>query len=128
MDQMINKAGYTANTSRWRVGRGGNARFHTFKLDHHGPTDGRTDGQSLLQSRLSATKKYANKSQRKQENCILVTGNMEGFALSIHLFYCWHVGHAKENKTAGRIHGYQTACGWAGAVKKNAYQACWPVQ
>ena len=38
-----NKAGYTANTIRGRVGRGGNARFHTFQLDHHGPTDQRTD-------------------------------------------------------------------------------------
>ena len=49
-----NKAGYTANTSRGRVGRGGNACFHTFQLDHHGPTnrptnqptDGRTDKAS----------------------------------------------------------------------------------
>ena len=39
-----NEAGYTANTSCGRVGRGGNARFHTFQLDHHGPTDRRTDG------------------------------------------------------------------------------------
>ena len=38
-----NKAGYTANTSRGWVGRGGNARFHTFKLDHHGPTNQPTD-------------------------------------------------------------------------------------
>ena len=38
-----NKAGYTANTSCGRVGRGGNARCHTFQLDHHGPTDGRTN-------------------------------------------------------------------------------------
>ena len=47
-----NKAGYTANTSRGRVGRGGNARFHTFKLDHHGPTnqptDQPTDGRTKL--------------------------------------------------------------------------------
>ena len=44
-----NKAGYTANTSRGRVGRGGNARFHTFRLVFTDrPTDGRTDGQSLL--------------------------------------------------------------------------------
>ena len=35
-----NKAGYTANTSCGRVGRGGNARFHTFRLVF---TDGRTD-------------------------------------------------------------------------------------
>ena len=51
-----NKAGYTA-TSCGRVGRGGNARFPTFRLDHlygptnqptNQPTDGRTDGQSLL--------------------------------------------------------------------------------
>merc|ERR1712150_217117 len=27
-------------------GRGGNARIHTFQLDHHGPTDGRTDKAS----------------------------------------------------------------------------------
>ena len=46
---MKNKAGYTANTSCGRVGRGGNARFHTFQLDHHdGLTDRPTDGQSLL--------------------------------------------------------------------------------
>ena len=42
---LSNKAGYTANTSWGRVGRGGNARFYTFQLDHHGPTDQRTDGQ-----------------------------------------------------------------------------------
>ena len=41
--KVINKAGYMANTSRGWVGRGGNARFRTFKLDHHGPTDGWTD-------------------------------------------------------------------------------------
>ena len=35
-----NKAGYTANTSCARVGRGGNARFNTFQLVHH---DRRTD-------------------------------------------------------------------------------------
>ena len=40
---MENKAGYTA-TSCGRVGRGGNARFPTFQLDHHGPTDQRTNG------------------------------------------------------------------------------------
>ena len=40
-----NKAGYMANTSR----RGGNAWFPTFRLVlTDGPTDGRTDGQSLL--------------------------------------------------------------------------------
>ena len=47
-----NKAGYTA-ISCGRVGRGRNARFPTFQLDHHGPTDrptdrwtdGRTDGR-----------------------------------------------------------------------------------
>ena len=39
-----NKAGYTANTSCGRVGRGGNARFHIFQHDHYG----QTDGQSLL--------------------------------------------------------------------------------
>ena len=42
-----NKAGDTANTSCGRVGRGGNARFHTFQLDHHdGPIDRRTDGRT----------------------------------------------------------------------------------
>ena len=44
-----------ANTSRGRVGRGGNASFLTFRLDHHdrqtdgltdGPTDQRTDKAS----------------------------------------------------------------------------------
>ena len=44
-------AGYTANTSCGRMGRGGNTRFHTFQLDHHdgptnGPTDRRTDKAS----------------------------------------------------------------------------------
>ena len=57
---MKNKAGYTA-TSCGRVGRGGNARFHTFELDYYrradGWTDQRTDGQSLLQSCVFATKK-----------------------------------------------------------------------
>ena len=47
-----NKAGYTA-TSCGRMGRGGNASFHTFWLiimdqQTDGRTDGRTDGQSLL--------------------------------------------------------------------------------
>ena len=42
----INKAGYTANTSCGRVGRGGNAGFHNFQLDHHERTDGRTDGRT----------------------------------------------------------------------------------
>ena len=42
----LNKAGYTANTSRGRVGRGEDARFHTFKLDQHGPTDRRTNGRT----------------------------------------------------------------------------------
>ena len=44
----MNKAGYTANTSRGLVGgrAGGNARFYTFQLDHHGPTDGWTDGRT----------------------------------------------------------------------------------
>ena len=37
----MNKAGYPA-TSYGRVGRGGNARFLTFRLDHYGRTDGRT--------------------------------------------------------------------------------------
>ena len=40
-----NKAGYTANTSRGRVGRGGNACFHTFRLERDGPTDRPTDGR-----------------------------------------------------------------------------------
>ena len=47
MSMMI-KAGYTANSSCGRVGRGGIARFHTFRLvlmdgRMDGPTDGRTD-------------------------------------------------------------------------------------
>ena len=41
-----NKAGYTANTSRGRVGRGGNACFHTFRLERDGPTNQRTDKAS----------------------------------------------------------------------------------
>ena len=43
--EKMNKAGYTA-TSCGRVGRGGNAHFPTFRLDHYGPTDGPTDGRT----------------------------------------------------------------------------------
>ena len=40
-----NKAGYTANTSCGRVGRGENASFHTSRLVFNdGRTDGPTDG------------------------------------------------------------------------------------
>ena len=50
----MNKAGYTANTSRGRVGRGGNACFPTFRLERDGPTNQptnrptnrRTDGRT----------------------------------------------------------------------------------
>ena len=35
---LLNKAGYMANTNCGQVGRGGNARFHTFQLDYR-PTD-----------------------------------------------------------------------------------------
>ena len=42
-----NKAGYTANTSCGRVGRGGNACFHTFRLVFTDrPTDRLTDGRT----------------------------------------------------------------------------------
>ena len=44
--QKENKARYTANTSCGRVGKGGNAGFHTFQLDHHGLTDERMDGRT----------------------------------------------------------------------------------
>ena len=37
-----NKAGYTA-ISYGRMGRGGNALFPPFRLDHYGPTDGPMD-------------------------------------------------------------------------------------
>ena len=41
-----NKAGYTA-TSCGQVGRGGNARFHSFRLVlTDGPTNQRTDGRT----------------------------------------------------------------------------------
>ena len=58
MNTGCNKAGYTANTSRGRVGRGGNECFPTFRLKRDGrtdrptdrptnqPTDGRTDKAS----------------------------------------------------------------------------------
>ena len=36
---LYNKAGCAANTSRGRMGRGGNACFHTFQLDDPGWTD-----------------------------------------------------------------------------------------
>ena len=56
-DAGLNKAGYTANTSCGRVGRGGNARFHTFQLDHYrgtnGPTDRRMDNTYKSRERLT---------------------------------------------------------------------------
>ena len=40
----MSKAGFTADTSRSRVGKGGKARFCTFELDHYQRTNGqRTD-------------------------------------------------------------------------------------
>ena len=58
---LVKKVGYTA-ISCGRVGRGGNARFPTFDsiiTDQrtNGLTNGQTDGQSLLLSCVSATKK-----------------------------------------------------------------------
>ena len=49
----VHKGGIHGHTSCGRVGRGGNARFHTFWLmftdqPTNQPTDGWTDGQSLL--------------------------------------------------------------------------------
>ena len=45
--EWMNKAGYTAITSRGRVGRGGNAGFSTFRLVlTDGPTNQRTDGRT----------------------------------------------------------------------------------
>ena len=48
VNEKMNKAGYKANIGCGLVGRGGNARFYTFQVDHHGrtngPTDQRTDG------------------------------------------------------------------------------------
>ena len=56
------------------MGRGGNVRFHTFQLNHYGPTDQQTDeptnGQSLLKSCVSATKKTDEKEKER--------GKMEG--------------------------------------------------
>ena len=44
--EIFNKAGYTA-TSCGQVGRGGNARFPTFRLvSTDGPTDGPMDGRT----------------------------------------------------------------------------------
>ena len=42
-ESLEDKVGYTANTSRRRVGRGGNACFPTFQLERDGPTDRPTD-------------------------------------------------------------------------------------
>ena len=42
-NENLKKAGYKANIGCERVGRGGNARFHTFQVDHHGRTNGPTD-------------------------------------------------------------------------------------
>ena len=40
-----NKAGYTATSCGW-VGRGGNARFYSFRLNGYGRTDQQTDGRT----------------------------------------------------------------------------------
>ena len=57
-EKETNKAGYTA-TSCGQVGRGGNARFHTFRLvltdrRTYRRTDGRTDGwtKALIELRV----------------------------------------------------------------------------
>ena len=63
---MRNKAVYTANTSRGRVGRGGNARFPTFRLDHHGPTHQRTDKASY---RVATPRLKMTKEKKRQRNC-----------------------------------------------------------
>ena len=42
INNRMNKAECTVNTSCGRVGRGGNARFQTFQLDHYGRTNGQT--------------------------------------------------------------------------------------
>ena len=53
-EKLFNKAGYTAKTSRGRVGRGENTRFHSLcgrfqlKRDNSSVSDRRTDEQSLL--------------------------------------------------------------------------------
>ena len=63
-----NKAGYTA-TSCGRVGRGGNVRFPTFRLDRYGPTDGLTDGPTdgrtkpLIELRVRNLKRISPESQ-----------------------------------------------------------------
>ena len=48
--RLTNKAGYTANTSRGRVGKAEMRVFALSQLDHHGPTNrptnGRTDGRT----------------------------------------------------------------------------------
>ena len=49
-ENLKNKAGYTANTSRGRVGRGGDACFPTFWLERDGPTDGWT--KALIELRV----------------------------------------------------------------------------
>ena len=57
----MNKAGYTA-TSCGRVGRGRNARFPTFRLNHlYGPTDRPTDGRTDKASYRVACPQLKNK-------------------------------------------------------------------
>ena len=61
-----NKAGYTANTSRGRVGRGGNACFPTFRLVRDGPTNRRTDKASYHQQRrVASSEKRCKQKQLK---------------------------------------------------------------
>ena len=59
-EKQQNKAGYTANASCRRVGRGGNARFHILQLDQHDRrTDGRTDKASFRVTCPQLKREYA---------------------------------------------------------------------
>ena len=62
-----NKAGSTANTSRGRMGRGGNACFPTFRLERDGPTDRPTDRPTDKASYRVACPQLKNRTNKHDE-------------------------------------------------------------
>ena len=59
------------------MGRGGNARFHNFQLDHYGPTDGQTDQRT--DKAVSATKN--TETERSELDTVKVADDWAGAVL-----------------------------------------------
>ena len=87
----INKAGYTANTSRGRVGRGGDAGFSTFRLVlTNGPTDRRTDGRTDKASyRVARPRLKTELNELSELKCLKTPSQMSSYA-NKHVFLYLH--------------------------------------